>query len=107
MFSSGLMLPCVTGAGSRQFHARDERVHAARRNGKVVPAYGQSFGDFMDGRLPALPGDHTTLDDWKAHLASIYLEVGSRRRCAADQMRVGVVVCYASLRCRCGDFVTE
>ena len=50
-------------------------MHAARRKGEVVPAYGQSFRDFMDGRLPALPGDHATLDDWKAHLASIYLEV--------------------------------
>ena len=47
-----------------------------RRGGSVVPALNQSFRDFMDGRLPALPGELPTLDDWKAHLGCIYPEVG-------------------------------
>ena len=55
----------------------DKCQYAMCRGGKVVPAYGQSFRDFMEGRLPALPGDFATLDDWKAHLGSIYPEVGS------------------------------
>ena len=43
-----------------------------------MPAHGQSFRDFMVGKLPAMPGEFATLDDWKAHLGSIYPEVGSR-----------------------------
>ena len=51
-----------------------------RRDG-IIPAYNQSFRDFMEGRLPALPGELPTLDDWKAHLGSIYPEVRPRNLC--------------------------
>ena len=36
---------------------------------------GQSFRDFMEGRLEAAPGEFPTQKDWEAHLASVYPEV--------------------------------
>ena len=36
---------------------------------------GQSFRDFMDGKLPALPGERPTLKDWDDHLTTLFPEV--------------------------------
>lgn len=32
--------------------------------------------DFMAGKLPCLPGDYPTLNDWENHLTTIFPEVG-------------------------------
>ena len=44
-----------------------------------MSAAGQSFRDFMEGRLPALPGELPTVKDWENHLTTIFPEVGYRR----------------------------
>ncbi|MEO1292313.1 MAG: glutamate--cysteine ligase [Pseudomonadota bacterium] len=42
--------------------------------GGYVDASGQSFRDFLDGKLPALPGEKPTLSDWADHLTTIFPE---------------------------------
>ncbi len=44
------------------------------RDGKYIDARGQSFLDFLDGRLPALPGEIPTLSDFADHLTTIFPE---------------------------------
>ena len=44
------------------------------RDGHYINALGQSFREFMKGKLPALPGELPTLDDWADHLTTIFPE---------------------------------
>ena len=44
------------------------------REGRYIDALGQSFLDFLDGRLPALPGETPSLSDWADHLTTIFPE---------------------------------
>ncbi len=44
------------------------------RDGRYIDAAGQSFRDFMAGRLPALPGERPTLDDWENHVSTLFPE---------------------------------
>ena len=44
------------------------------RDGKYIDALGQSFRDFLDGRLPALPGEKPTLSDWADHMTTVFPE---------------------------------
>jgi glutamate--cysteine ligase len=49
------------------------------RNGRYVDASGASFADFLEGRLPQLPGERPTLDDWSDHLTTLFPEVRLKR----------------------------
>jgi len=49
------------------------------RGGTYVDASGQSFRDFMDGKLPALPGERPTFKDWEDHLTTAFPEVRLKR----------------------------
>jgi glutamate--cysteine ligase len=49
------------------------------RHGRYIDASGASFKDFMEGRLPALPGEQPTLDDWSDHLTTLFPEVRLKR----------------------------
>jgi glutamate--cysteine ligase len=49
------------------------------RNGHYIDASGASFQDFLDGRLPQLPGERPTLDDWSDHLTTLFPEVRLKR----------------------------
>lgn len=49
------------------------------REGRYIDASGQSFRDFLDGRLPALPGERPTLKDWEDHLTTAFPEVRLKR----------------------------
>ena len=49
------------------------------RDGEYVNATGQSFRDFLDGKLPALPGERPTLKDWEDHLTTAFPEVRLKR----------------------------
>jgi glutamate--cysteine ligase len=40
---------------------------------------GQSFRDFLAGRLAGLPGELPTMDDWEAHLTTVFPEVRLKR----------------------------
>jgi len=52
----------------------DVPMYFVYRNG-YVDAAGNSFRDFMDGRLPAMPGELPTMLDWENHLSTVFPEV--------------------------------
>ena len=55
-------------------YALDVPMYFVYRDGKYINALGQSFRDFLDGKLPALPGEKPTLSDWADHLTTIFPE---------------------------------
>lgn len=73
------MLPFAfeEGFGFEQYvdYALDVPMYFVHRGGQYIDATGQSFRDFMAGRLPALPGEPPTLKDWEDHLSTIFPEV--------------------------------
>jgi len=73
------MLPFVfeQGMGYERYvdYALDVPMYFVRRNGKYIDATGQSFKDFLDGNLPALPGEKPTKSDWSDHLTTLFPEV--------------------------------
>src|SRR5690606_31746277 len=52
----------------------DVPMYFVFRDGKYIDALGQSFRDFLNGRLPALPGEIPTLSDWADHLTTVFPE---------------------------------
>ena len=56
-------------------YALDVPMYFVKRDGRYVDASGQSFRAFMDGKLPALPGERPTLKDWADHTTTIFPEV--------------------------------
>jgi len=73
------MLPFVfdEGFGYDRYcdYALDVPMYFVYRDGRYVDAAGQSFRDFLEGRLPALPGEKPTLADWTDHLSTAFPEV--------------------------------
>ena len=57
----------------------DVPMYFVYRDGKYIDAAGQSFRDFMAGRLPALPGEVATMSDWSDHLTTVFPEVRLKR----------------------------
>jgi glutamate--cysteine ligase len=55
-------------------YALDVPMYFVYRDGKYIDALGQSFRDFLKGRLPALPGEVPTLSDWADHLTTLFPE---------------------------------
>jgi glutamate--cysteine ligase len=109
------MLPFVfeDGMGFERYvdYALDVPMYFVYRDGTYVDALGQSFRDFLDGRLPALPGEKPTLSDWADHLTTIFPEArikkfmemrGAdggpwRRLCALPALWVGLLYDQSSL----------
>src|SRR5687768_7492965 len=73
------MLPFVfeDGFGYDRYvdYALDVPMYFVFRDGAYVDAAGQSFRDFLDGQLPALPGEKPLLSDWTDHLSTAFPEV--------------------------------
>ncbi|MFC3226478.1 glutamate--cysteine ligase [Marinibaculum pumilum] len=73
------LLPFVheDGMGFERYvqHVLDVPMYFVYRDGRYIDASGQSFRDFMDGRLPALPGERPTMGDWHDHLTTLFPEV--------------------------------
>ncbi len=92
-------------------YALDVPMYFVYRDGKYIDALGQSFRDFLDGRLPALPGKVPTLSDFADHLTTIFPEArlkkfiemrGAdggpwRRICALPALWVGLIYDEAAL----------
>lgn len=57
----------------------DVPMYFVYRNGEYIDASGQSFRDFLNGRLPALPGEKPLLQDWEDHLTTAFPEVRLKR----------------------------
>jgi len=77
------MLPFVfeDGMGFERYvdYALDVPMYFVYRDGRYIDASGQSFRDFLDGRLPALPGETPYTSDWSDHLTTIFPEVRLKR----------------------------
>lgn len=73
------MLPFVfeDGFGYERYadYMLDVPMYFAFRDGRYIDASGQSFRDFLDGRLPALPGEKPRIGDWTDHLSTAFPEV--------------------------------
>ena len=73
------MLPFVfeDGFGYERYldYALDVPMYFVFRDGKYIDASGQSFRAFLDGRLPALPGEKPLVSDFTDHLSTIFPEV--------------------------------
>ena len=83
----------------------DVPMYFVYSDGKYVDALGQSFRDFLEGKLPALPGEKPTLSDWADHLTTVfpearlkqYIEMRGadggpwRRLCALPALWVGLM----------------
>src|SRR5690606_26420201 len=57
----------------------DVPMYFVYRDGTYVDASGQSFRAFLDGKLPALPGEIPTTGDWADHLTTAFPEVRLKR----------------------------
>ena len=72
------MLPFVfeDGFGFEAYvqYMLDVPMYFVYRDGKYINALGQSFRDFLAGKLPALPGETPTLSDWADHLTTAFPE---------------------------------
>jgi glutamate--cysteine ligase len=53
----------------------DVPMYFVFREGRYIDAAGQSFRDFLEGKLPALPGERPSLSDWNDHLSTAFPEV--------------------------------
>ncbi len=73
------MLPFVfeDGFGYERYadYALDVPMYFVYRDGRYIDAAGQSFRDFLNGELPALPGEKPTEKDWEDHLSTAFPEV--------------------------------
>ncbi|MCU9848565.1 glutamate--cysteine ligase [Defluviimonas sp. WL0024] len=101
------------GMGFQRYvdYALDVPMYFVYRDGKYINALGQSFRDFLNGELPALPGEKPTLSDWADHLTTIFPEArlkkfiemrGAdggpwRRLCALPALWVGMLYDGAAL----------
>ncbi len=77
------MLPFVfePGMGYERYvdYALDVPMYFVYRSGRYIDAAGASFRDFLAGKLPQLPGETPTLDDWSDHLTTLFPEVRLKR----------------------------
>ena len=114
------MLPFVfeDGFGYERYvdYALDVPMYFVYRDGKYIDAPGQSFRDFLKGKLPALPGEQPTdqrLDrpsvDRLPRSAAEELPRDARRRrrpwsriCALPALWVGLLYDAGRARCRLG-----
>lgn len=56
-------------------HALDVPMYFVIRDGKYINCAGESFRDFLEGKLPQLPGEKPTVKDWEDHLSTLFPEV--------------------------------
>jgi glutamate--cysteine ligase len=56
-------------------YALDVPMYFVYRNGQYIDCAGQSFRDFLEGKLPALPKELPTLGDWANHLTTLFPDV--------------------------------
>jgi glutamate--cysteine ligase len=73
------MLPFVfeDGFGYERYcdYALDVPMYFVFRDGNYIDVAGESFRNFLDGRLPQLPGEKPRLTDWTDHLSTAFPEV--------------------------------
>jgi glutamate--cysteine ligase len=91
------MLPFVfeEGFGYERYcdYMLDVPMYFVYRDGKYIDVAGRSFRDFLEGKLPELPGEKPRLTDWTDHLSNRFSRSSAeelsrdarRRRRAVEQ----------------------
>ncbi len=73
------MLPFVfeDGFGYERYcdYALDVPMYFVYREGKYIDVAGESFREFLQGKLPQVPGEKPRLTDWTDHLSTAFPEV--------------------------------
>jgi len=73
------LLPFVfeDGFGYERYcdYALDVPMYFVYRDGTYIDVAGESFRDFLEGKLPQLPGEKPRLSDFTDHLSTIFPEV--------------------------------
>ena len=73
------MLPFVfeDGFGYERYcdYMLDVPMYFVVREGRYIDVAGRSFRDFLEGRLPELPGEKPQQSDWTDHLSTAFPEV--------------------------------
>ena len=73
------MLPFAfePGMGFERYvdHALDVPMYFVIRDDKYINTAGESFRQFLAGKLPQLPGVRPTIVDWENHLSTLFPEV--------------------------------
>lgn len=57
----------------------DVPMYFVYRNGKYLDVRGQSFRDFLEGKLPSLMGEKPLISDWGDHLTTIFPEARAKK----------------------------
>jgi len=77
------MLPFVfeKGFGFERYvdYLLDVPMYFVYRDGNYIDVAGQSFRDFLAGKLPGLPGAIPTMSDWSDHLTTVFPEIRIKR----------------------------
>jgi glutamate--cysteine ligase len=60
-------------------YALDVPMYFVWRDWRYIDCAGQSFHDFLTGKLPAMPGAVPTLTDWANHLTTLFPDVRLKR----------------------------
>jgi len=93
-------------------YVMDVPMYFVYRDGQYISAAGQSWRAFMEGKLPALPGEFPTMDDWEIHLTTVFPEIRLKKYlemrgadggpydhiCALPALWVGLYYCKDSQR---------
>ena len=53
----------------------DVPLYFVYRENKYIPAFSQTFRDFLKGNLKILPGQFPTLKDWELHISTVFPDV--------------------------------
>jgi len=73
------MLPFAfeAGMGFERYvdHALQVPMYFVIRDHQYINTAGEDFRQFLDGRLPQLPGEKPTIEDWENHLSTLFPEV--------------------------------
>ena len=73
------MLPFAfeAGMGFERYvdYALDVPMYFVIRDHKYINTAGESFRAFLEGRLPQLPGEKPSIEDWEHHLSTLFPEV--------------------------------
>jgi glutamate--cysteine ligase len=73
------MLPFVfeDGFGYERYcdYALNVPMYFVYRDGRYIDVAGERFGDFIEGKLPQLPGEKPMVSDWVDHLSTAFPEV--------------------------------
>jgi len=56
-------------------YALDVPMYFVMRDKKYINVAGESFRDFLEGKLPQLMGEKPTIADWEDHISTIFPEV--------------------------------